>query len=180
MSRVGNKLIKLNENVTVDVQAGNFVVVKGPKGELSAKLASEISIEISEGLIKLVRPNDTIRIKTLHGTTRAILNNMVVGVSEGFKKTLVMNGVGYKMVLEGAKKLVVHAGYSHPVPMEIPEGVKVTLTNATEAVIEGCNKQVVGQFAAEIRAVRGPEPYLGKGIRYKDEIIRRKEGKKNK
>ena len=180
MSRVGNKLIKLNENVTVDVQEGNFVVVKGPKGELSAKLASEISIEISEGQIKLVRPNDTIRIKTLHGTTRALLNNMVVGVSEGFKKILVMNGVGYKMVLEGATKLVVHAGYSHPVPMNIPAGVKVTLTNATEAVIEGANKQVVGQFAAEVRAIRGPEPYLGKGIRYKDEIIRRKEGKKNK
>ena len=179
MSRVGNKLIKLNENVTVDVQEGNFVVVKGPKGELSAKLASEISIEISEGQIKLVRPNDTIRIKTLHGTTRALLNNMVVGVSEGYSKTLLIEGVGYRAQMQG-NVLVVSAGYSHPVNMPIPAGLTVTCPSQTEIHVLGCDKQLVGEFAANARKVRGPEPYKGKGIHYRGEYIRRKEGKKAK
>ena len=171
MSRIGNKLIVINPNVTVDVQEGNFVKVTGPKGELSYTFAPEM---------KITRPNDSIRMKALHGTTRALIHNMVEGVSNGFKKTLVVEGVGYKFVKESDKVLVVNAGYSHPVPLQIPEGVKVNATSATEITIEGYNKQVVGQFAAEVRAVRGPEPYLGKGIRYKDEIIRRKEGKKSK
>lgn len=179
MSRVGNKAIVLKDTVTVDVQEGNFVVVKGPKGEISATLCPDMKIEVNAGHVQVIRPNDTIKMKALHGTTRANLHNMIEGVANGFKKILVVEGVGYKFVLNG-KEFVVNAGYSHPVPLPIPEGVKVTLTTATEAVIEGINKQVVGQFAAEIRAVRGPEPYLGKGIRYKDEIIRRKEGKKSK
>lgn len=180
MSRIGNKLIVLNPNVTVDVQEGNFVLVKGPKGEISAKFAPEMNIEVKDGHIHVTRPNDTIRMKALHGTTRAILHNMVEGVANGFKKTLVVEGVGYKFVKESDKVLVVNAGYSHPVPLQIPAGVTVTAASATEITIEGYDKQVVGQFAAEVRAVRGPEPYLGKGIRYKDEIIRRKEGKKSK
>lgn len=178
MSRIGNKLIVLNPSVTVEVQEGNFVVVKGPKGELSAKFSPELNIEVKDGHIQITRPNDNM--KALHGTTRAILHNMVEGVLNGFKKTLVVEGVGYKFVKESDKVLVVNAGYSHPVPLQIPAGVTVTAASATEITIEGYDKQVVGQFAAEVRAVRGPEPYLGKGIRYKDEIIRRKEGKKSK
>ncbi len=179
MSRVGNKVIALKENVTVEVKEGNLVVVKGPKGELQEQFAPEMKITVEDGHVKVTRPNDSIRMKTLHGTTRANLNNMVVGVTEQFKRVLLMEGVGYKMVLEG-KNLVIYAGYSHTVPLAIPEGVTVTLPSATECHLVGSNKQVVGQFAANIRAVRGPEPYLGKGIRYKEEIIRRKEGKKNK
>lgn len=179
MSRVGNKLIVLKENVSVDVQAENVVVVKGPNGELKAQFAPEMQIIVEGTQVKVVRPNDSIKMKTLHGTTRALLNNMVEGVSKGFEKVLVMEGVGYKMVLEG-KKLVVYAGYSHTCPLDIPEGVTVKLVSATEASISGANKEVVGQFAATVRAIRGPEPYLGKGIRYKAEVIRRKEGKKNK
>ncbi|CCY08438.1 50S ribosomal protein L6 [Coprobacillus sp. CAG:698] len=180
MSRIGNKLIVINPNVTVDVQEGNFVKVTGPKGELSYTFDPEMRIEVKDGHVHVTRPNDSIRMKALHGTTRALIHNMVEGVSNGFKKTLVVEGVGYKFVKESDKVLVVNAGYSHPVPLQIPEGVKVNATSATEITIEGYNKQVVGQFAAEVRAVRGPEPYLGKGIRYKDEIIRRKEGKKSK
>lgn len=180
MSRIGNKVIVINQGVTVEVKEGNFVVVKGPKGELSYKFNSEIGIEVKEGHIYLTRPNDSIKMKALHGTTRAVLHNMVEGVANGFKKTLVVEGVGYKFVKESDKVIVVNAGYSHPVPLNVPEGVTVTYTSATEIIIEGYNKQVVGQFAAEIRAVRGPEPYLGKGIRYKDEKILRKEGKKSK
>lgn len=179
MSRIGNKLIVLKENVSVEVKEGNFVTVKGPKGELAAQLAPEMTITVENGHVKVARPNDTLKIKALHGTTRALLHNMIEGVSSSFEKVLLMEGVGYKMVLNG-KDLVVYAGYSHTVPLAIPEGVQVTLPTPTECHIVGHNKQVVGQFAANVRAVRGPEPYLGKGIRYKDEIIRRKEGKKNK
>lgn len=180
MSRIGNKLISINPNVTVDVQEGNFVKVTGPKGVLSYTFTPEMKIEVKDGHVHVTRPDDSIKMKALHGTTRAVLHNMIEGVANGFKKTLVVDGVGYKFVKESDKVLVVNAGYSHPVPLAIPEGVTVTAASATEIAIEGYDKQVVGQFAAEIRAVRGPEPYLGKGIRYKDEIIRRKEGKKSK
>lgn len=176
MSRIGNKAITLPAGVTVDVQAGNFVNVKGPKGELSFQFNSELEIatEGSECVVK--RPNDTKTMKMMHGTTRALLHNMVVGVSEGFKKVLEINGVGYRAALQG-NKVVVSAGYSHPVELEIPHGLKVELPKNTQIIVSGIDKQLVGQFAAEIREVRKPEPYKGKGIKYSDEHIRRKEGK---
>ena len=176
MSRIGNKAITLPAGVTVDVQARNFVNVKGPKGELSFQFNSELEIatEGSECVVK--RPNDTKTMKMMHGTTRALLHNMVVGVSDGFKKVLEINGVGYRAALQG-NTVVVSAGYSHTVEMPVPQGLKVELPKNTTIIISGIDKQLVGQFAAEIRAIRKPEPYKGKGIKYAEEHIRRKEGK---
>ena len=176
MSRIGNKAITLPAGVTVDVQARNFVNVKGPKGELSFQFNSELEIatEGSECVVK--RPIDTMTMWMMHGTTRALLHNMVGGVSDGFMKVLEINGVGYRAALQG-NKVVVSAGYSHPVELEIPKGLKVELPKNTQIIISGIDKQLVGQFAAEIREVRKPEPYKGKGIKYSDEHIRRKEGK---
>ena len=176
MSRIGNKAISIPAGVTIDVAANNFVTVKGPKGELTAKFNSELEISVEATQAEVKRPNDTKIMKTMHGTTRALLNNMVIGVSEGFKKELQINGVGYRAQLQG-NTLVVSAGYSHPVELEIPAGVKVELPKNTTVIISGIDKQVVGQFAANVRAVRKPEPYKGKGIKYSDEHIRRKEGK---
>jgi len=176
MSRIGNKAIALPAGVTVTVNDGNVVTVKGAKGELSANFDSNLSIEVSATEVLVKRPNDSKEIKTIHGTTRALLHNMVVGVSEGFKKTLEINGVGYRAQLQG-NKLVVSAGYSHTVEMAIPAGLKVELPKNTQIIISGADKQVVGQFAAEIREIRKPEPYKGKGIKYDYEHIRRKEGK---
>ena len=177
MSRIGNKAITLPAGVTVDVHARNFVNVKGPKGELSFQFNSELEIatEGSECVVK--RPNDTKTMKMMHGTTRALLHNMVVGVSDGFKKVLEINGVGYRAALQG-NKVVVSAGYSHPVEVIVPEGLSVELINNTEILIKGIDKQKVTEFAANIRKIREPEPYKGKGIRYKGEVVRRKEGKK--
>lgn len=176
MSRIGNKAIVLPAGVTITVAEGNFVTVKGPKGELSFQFNSEleISIEGTECVVK--RPNETKQIKMLHGTTRALLNNMVVGVSEGFKKQLEISGVGYRAQLQG-NTLVVSAGYSHLVEMPVPAGLTVELPKNTTIIVSGIDKQLVGQFAADIREVRKPEPYKGKGIKYADEHIRRKEGK---
>ncbi len=179
MSRIGNKIITIDAGVTVDVQANNFVTVKGPKGEISHQFSPEMKIEVEGNTIKIVRPSDSIRHRALHGTTRAILNNMVHGTTNLFTKSLVMEGVGYRAAVKDGK-LSISAGYSHTIDLAIPEGVKVETPSATEIVLSGVNKQIVGQFASEIRAVRKPEPYLGKGIRYKDEVIRRKEGKKAK
>lgn len=179
MSRVGNKLIALANGTTVEVKENNVVLVKGPKGELEQQFSSDITISVEDGTVKLTRPSDSIKHKTIHGTTRALLNNMVEGVTNGFTKILIMEGVGYRASLKG-NVLVVAAGYSHTIEKEIPNGVTVSLPSQTEIHISGTEKQVVGQFAAEIRAIRKPEPYLGKGIRYKGEIIRRKEGKKAK
>ena len=176
MSCIGNKLINIPAGVTVAVAEGNLVTVKGPKGELKAKFNSELTISVEGTAVVVKRPNDTKEIKTIHGTTRALLNNMVVGVSEGFKKTLEINGVGYRAQMQG-KKLIVSAGYSHNVEMDVPEGLKVELPKNTQIIISGIDKQVVGQFAAEIRDIRKPEPYKGKGIKYDYEVIRRKEGK---
>ena len=176
MSRIGNKLINIPAGVTVAVAEGNLVTVKGPKGELTAKFNSELTISVEGTAVVVKRPNDTKEIKTIHGTTRALLNNMVVGVSEGFKKTLEINGVGYRAQMQG-KKLIVSAGYSHNVEMDVPEGLKVELPKNTQIIISGIDKKVVGQFAAEIRDIRKPEPYKGKGIKYDYEVIRRKEGK---
>ena len=179
MSRVGNKLIELKDGVSVEVKDGNVVTVKGPKGELTQQLFKDIKIEVNGNEVKLARSSDSIKDKTLHGTARALLHNMVEGVTNGFTKTLLIEGVGYKAQVSG-KQLVISAGYSHTVPLDIPEGVKVECPQPTEIRIFGIDKQVVGQFAAEARAVRKPEPYHGKGLRYKDEVIRRKEGKKAK
>lgn len=175
MSRIGNKVINLPEGVTVS-QNGNVVTVKGPKGELSNTFNSNIEIVVDGNEVVLKRPDDTKAMKTIHGTSRANLNNMVEGVSKGFTKTLEIVGVGYRASLKG-NTLVVSAGYSHDVELEIPAGIKVELPKNTQVVISGVDKQVVGQFAANVRGVREPEPYLGKGIRYSDEVVRRKEGK---
>ena len=176
MSRIGNKAITLPAGVTVEVAAGNYVTVKGPKGELSFQFNSELEIatEGSECVVK--RPNDTKVMKMMHGTTRALLNNMIVGVSTGFRKQLDITGVGYRAQLQG-NTLVVSAGYSHTVEMPVPAGLKVELPKNTQIIISGIDKQLVGQYAAEIREIRKPEPYKGKGIRYSDEHVRRKEGK---
>ena len=176
MSRIGNKAILVPAGVTISVAEGNLVTVKGPKGELSFQFNSELEINVSATEVVVKRPNDSKEMKTIHGTTRALLNNMVVGVSQGFKKNLEINGVGYRAALQG-NKLVVSAGYSHNVEMEIPAGLKVELPKNTNIVISGIDKQLVGQFAAEIREIRKPEPYKGKGIKYDYETIRRKEGK---
>ena len=176
MSRIGNKVIPLPSSVTVTVLENNLVKVKGPKGELEFQFTPNVSFDVLEKEIVVKRNSDSKLDKTLHGTTRAVLNNMVVGVSEGFKKQLEVRGVGYRAQLQGTK-LIVNAGYSHNVELEIPTGLKVELPKNTEIIVSGCDKQLVGEFAANIRAIRKPEPYKGKGIRYVDEVVRRKEGK---
>ena len=175
MSRIGNKAISIPAGVTVNVN-DNLVTVKGPKGELSFQFNSKLEVNVEATEVVVKRPNDSKEMKTIHGTTRAIIHNLVVGVSEGFKKTLEVNGVGYRAALQG-NKLVVSAGYSHNVEKEIPAGLKVELPKNTTIVISGIDKQLVGQFAAEVRDIRKPEPYKGKGIKYDYEHIRRKEGK---
>ena len=179
MSRIGNKLILLPAGVTLTVEENNNVVVKGPKGELSYQFNANMKIEVEGTEVKVARPDDSIANKTIHGTTRALLNNMVVGVSNGYEKTLLIEGVGYRASLKG-KTLVVAAGYSHLVEMAIPEGLTVVCPSQTEIKISGIDKQLVGEFTANVRKIRKPEPYKGKGIRYSDEVIRRKEGKKAK
>ena len=174
MSRIGNKQINLPAGVSLEVTEGNLATVKGPKGELSLQVNPNIEIKVEGNLVTLARPNDTF--KAIHGTSRALLANMVKGVSEGFSKKLVIVGVGYRAALEG-NTLVVNAGYSHQVRLDVPQGLKVELPKNTEVVISGADKQVVGQFAAVVRQIRKPEPYKGKGIAYEGEKIRRKEGK---
>ena len=176
MSRIGNKAIPLPAGVTVSVAEGNLVTVKGPKGELVNKFNSalEIDVQATEAVVK--RPNDTKEMKTFHGTTRALLHNMVVGVSEGFKKTLEVNGVGYRAAKEG-KNLVLNIGYSHQVIVPETEDIQIEVPGPNQIVIKGIDKQKVGQFAAEVRGKRPPEPYKGKGIKYDYEVVRRKEGK---
>ena len=176
MSRIGKKVIALPANVKVTVEDGNFTTVEGPKGKLNFKFNSEMQINVSSTEVSVVRPDDTKEMRTIHGTTRALLHNMVVGVSEGFTKKLEINGVGYRANVQGSK-LVINAGYSNPVEMVIPQGIKVECPKPVEINISGADKQAVGEFAANVRAVRGPEPYKGKGIKYTTETIRRKEGK---
>jgi len=179
MSRIGNKPVALPSGVEVIVAENNVVTVKGPKGELSRAFNSNLGIQVEGNDVIITRPNDEKLVKMIHGTTRALLNNMVVGVSEGFTRELEIIGVGYRAQKQG-EKLVISAGYSHPVEMFAPEGVTVEVPTQTSVVVKGIDKQVVGEFAANIRAVRSPEPYKGKGIRYKGEHVRRKEGKKAK
>lgn len=176
MSRIGLKVINVPESVTV-TKNGNEITVKGPKGELTREFDPRIKFEQEDGVIRFSRSNEND--KAIHGTMRANLANMIEGVVTGYKKELKLIGVGYRAVAKN-NVLTLNVGYSHPVEMKTPEGVTVTTSSATDVTIEGISKQVVGQFAAEIRAVRSPEPYKGKGIRYADEVVRRKEGKTGK
>ncbi|MGX8851646.1 50S ribosomal protein L6 [Amedibacillus sp. YH-ame10] len=176
MSRIGNKAITIPAGVEINIAAGNEVTVKGPKGTLARQFDSNLGIKIEENILTVTRPNDEKHIKQLHGTTRALLANMVEGVSEGFTKDLEIVGIGYRSAVSG-NKLTLNVGHSHPIEFAIEEGLKVECTSATEIKISGIDKQRVGEFAANVRAVRKPEPYKGKGIRYKGEYVRRKEGK---
>ena len=176
MSRIGNRKLVIPEGVTI-TEENNVVTVKGPKGELTTNLANNISIKVEGNTLEVLRSNDNNNTKTMHGTINALINNMMTGVTKGFEKGLEIIGVGYRFNVQGTK-LVINAGYSHPVEMEIPEGITVEVPSNTEVTVKGIDKVLVGEFAANIRKVRQPEPYKGKGIRYKDEHVRRKEGKK--
>ena len=178
MSRIGNKVIVLPAGVEI-TNNDNVVTVKGPKGELTRTFSKDIEIRVEGTEVTLHRPNDSKEMKTIHGTTRALLNNMVIGVSEGFKKELEMRGVGYRAQLQG-NKLVLAVGKSHPDEVEAPEGITFELPNPTTIVISGISKEKVGQTAAYVRSLRSPEPYKGKGIRYVGEYVRLKEGKTGK
>lgn len=179
MSRVGKMPIAIPAGVTVTVTPENVVTVKGPKGELVKAMHKDINIAVEDAQVVVTRPSDVKEHRALHGLTRALLNNMVVGVSQGFSKTLELNGVGYRAQLQG-KKLVMNLGYSHPVEVEAVDGVNFKLDGTTKVIVEGIDKERVGAVAANIRSWRKPEPYKGKGIKYSDEVIRRKEGKTGK
>ena len=179
MSRIGRMPIAIPAGVTVEIAENNKVTVKGPKGTLERVLAPEMEIKVEGAEIVVSRPNDLKRMKALHGLTRTLINNMVIGVTAGYQKVLEINGVGYRAAKQG-KTLTLSLGYSHPVEMVDPEGIETTVENQTKITVKGIDKEKVGQFAAEIRSKRGPEPYKGKGIKYSDEVIRRKVGKTGK
>ena len=179
MSRIGRLPVAIPAGVTVEVGEGNKVTVKGPKGTLVRELAPEMEIKVEGAEVVVTRPNDLKRMKSLHGLTRTLINNMVVGVSTGYQKVLEVNGVGYRAAKSG-NKLTLNLGYSHPVEMIDPEGVETTVEGQNKIVVKGIDKEKVGQYAAEIRDKRRPEPYKGKGIKYADEVIRRKVGKTGK
>ena len=178
MSRIGRMPIAVPAGVTVDIAENNHVTVKGPKGTLERTLPAEMSIKLEDSVITVTRPNDLKRMKSLHGLTRTLINNMVVGVTDGYTKLLEVNGVGYRASKSG-KKLTLNLGYSHPVEMTDPEGIESTV-EGNKITVKGIDKEKVGQYAAEIRDKRRPEPYKGKGIKYADETIRRKVGKTGK
>ncbi|MBO4781898.1 MAG: 50S ribosomal protein L6 [Lachnospiraceae bacterium] len=178
MSRIGKMPIAIPAGVTIDIAENNTITVKGPKGTLTRALSPEMEIKVEGTEIIVNRPNELKRSKSLHGLTRTLINNMVIGVTSGYEKSLEINGVGYKAAKEG-KKLVLNLGYSHPVNMMDPEGIESTVDN-NKIIIKGIDKEKVGQYAAEIRDKRRPEPYKGKGIKYSDEVIRRKAGKTGK
>lgn len=179
MSRIGKLPIEIPKGVEVKITDDNTVSVKGPNGQLVKKMNEDINIAIEDGKIVVTRPTDEKMHRALHGLTRALVNNMVEGVSKGFEKILEINGVGYRAAKAG-KKLTLTMGYSHPVEMDDPEGVTTEVPAPNRIVVKGSDKEKVGTHAANIRAVREPEPYLGKGIKYSDEVIRRKEGKAGK
>ena len=178
MSRIGRQSVVIPAGVTVDIKEGNVVTVKGPKGTLERTLPAEMTIQMEDGHVVVTRPNDLKKMKALHGLTRTLIHNMVIGVSEGYQKVLEVNGVGYRAAKQG-KKLVLNLGYSHPVEMEDPEGLESSV-DGNKIIIKGISKEKVGQYAADIRDKRRPEPYKGKGIKYADEVIRRKVGKTGK
>ena len=176
MSRIGRAPITVPAGVEVSVSESNHITVKGPKGTLERDLVPQMKVEIDAGVIHVTRPNDEKENRALHGLTRTLVANMVTGVTNGFSKTLEINGVGYRASKEG-KKLVLNIGYSHQVDVEEIDGITIDVPNPNTVVINGIDKQVVGQFAADVRAKRPPEPYKGKGIKYSDEVVRHKVGK---
>lgn len=179
MSRVGKKPVSVPKGVQIDVN-GMTVKVKGPKGELSRTFVAPVTIAMNNGELQVSRPSDAPAVRALHGTTRALINNMVTGVSQGFTKSLVVEGVGYRAEMKG-KQLVMALGYSHPVPVDPPDGITFAVDEKTKTItVSGIDKEVVGQVAADLRGWRPPEPYKGKGLRYSDERVRRKAGKAGK
>lgn len=179
MSRIGKLPVSIPAGVTITVADDNTVTVKGPKGELSQKMCKDMAIEIEGNVLTVKRPNDEKENRALHGLTRSLIHNMVVGVTDGFVKNLDVVGVGYKASMSG-KTLVLNMGYSHPVEMPEPQGITFEVPSPTRIVVKGIDKQLVGQVAADVRSVRKPEPYKGKGIKYETEVVRRKVGKTGK
>ena len=176
MSRIGRAPITVPAGVDVTMDGSNVVTVKGPKGTLTQQVNANMTVTVEAGVVTVSRPNDAKENRSLHGLTRTLINNMIVGVTEGYKKELDVNGVGYRVAKEG-NKLVMNLGYSHQVIMEEAPGITVEVPGPNKIIVNGCDKQQVGQFAAEVREKRPPEPYKGKGIKYVDEVIRRKVGK---
>lgn len=176
MSRIGNRHLVIPEGVTVTIN-GDLVTVKGPKGELSLSTSNLVKVEVNDNILTTKVVNETSRANVMQGTTNSLINNMLIGVHDGFSSCLEAVGVGYRFNVQG-NKIVVSAGYSHPVEVIVPEGIKAELVSNTEITLSGIDKQKVTEFAANVRKIREPEPYKGKGIRYKDEHVRRKEGKK--
>ncbi len=179
MSRIGLKPINVPSNVELKVDANNFVTVKGPKGTLEQQLSKIMKIELNDSVLTVARPNDEKESRSLHGLTRTLLNNMIVGVTDGYEKVLEIVGVGYRAQKQG-KKLVLNLGYSHPVEMEDPNGIETAVEGTNKIFVRGIDKQQVGNYAAVIRDWRRPEPYKGKGIKYSNEVVRRKAGKTGK
>jgi len=179
VSRIGKLPITIPAGVTVDVSADNTVTVKGPKGTLAQQVNRDITLKMDEGVLTLNRPTDSKPHKAMHGLYRSLVNNLVVGVTQGYSKTLELVGTGYRAQVQG-KTLTINIGYSHPVVFEAPQNIAFETPSPTKIVVSGIDKQAVGNLAADIRAVRKPEPYLGKGIKYENEVIRRKEGKAGK
>lgn len=179
MSRIGLKPVTVPAGVEVKVDEKNIVTVKGPKGQLTQAIDPSMKIEINDGILTVTRPTENKKHRSLHGLSRTLINNMIIGVTEGYEKKMEIVGVGYRAAKQG-KKLVLNLGFSHPVEMEDPEGVETEVPTQLEIVVRGINKQLVGNYAAKIRAWREPEPYKGKGIRYAGEHVRRKEGKTGK
>ena len=179
MSRIGKLPVVIPAGVEIKLEEGNLLTVKGPKGTLQRKLAEDMNIAVEDGQIVVTRPSDLKRHRALHGLTRTLIFNMVEGVTKGYEKVLEINGVGYRAAKQG-KKLTLTLGYSHPVEMEDPEGIETVLEGQNKITVKGIDKEKVGQFAAEIRTKRPPEPYKGKGIKYADEYIRRKVGQTGK
>ena len=178
MSRIGRMPVAIPAGVRVEI-VNKYMTVKGPKGTLERQLPVEMEIKQEDGNVIVTRPNDLKKMKSLHGLTRTLIANMIHGVTEGYEKKLEVNGVGYRAAKQG-KKLTLSLGYSHPVEMEDPEGIETVLEGQNVIIVKGINKEKVGQYAAEIRSKREPEPYKGKGIKYADEVIRRKVGKTGK
>ncbi|WMJ76607.1 MULTISPECIES: 50S ribosomal protein L6 [unclassified Sedimentibacter] len=179
MSRIGIKPVNIPANVEVSIDKNNYAVVKGPKGQIEQQLPKEITIEVEGSIINVSRPNDEKRNRSLHGLTRTLVNNMVVGVTDGFSKSLEIVGVGYRAQKQG-NKLVLNLGFSHPVEMEDPNGIETAVEGTNKIIVKGIDKQQVGNYAAVIRDWRRPEPYKGKGIKYSNEVVRRKAGKTGK
>lgn len=179
MSRIGKQPITIPEGVEIKIDDKNLVTVKGPKGELKEQISKDIQIQIEDNVLTVQRPTNNKNHRSLHGLSRTLINNMIVGVTKGYEKKLVVAGVGYRAAKQG-NKLALSLGFSHPVEMIDPEGITTEVPNVNEIIVKGIDKQIVGNYAAKIRSWREPEPYKGKGIRYADEVIRRKEGKTGK